>query len=147
METSGRAFGNVVVGSLFLMVLVAMVGITHGLVILETWRVDQASRPLVAQPTPALAAIDVDDGAAAAPAQGLPPASRIPGRAVVQTGACVVGGLAGTGAAMVVGPAEVAGLVAGAVLAPVSVPLTAAVLGGSFVTGCAASVVMAPMFR
>jgi hypothetical protein len=48
---------------------------------------------------------------------------------------------------MLAGPTEMAALIAGALSAPVSLPLVAAVLGGGFVTGCAVGATVAPIIR
>jgi hypothetical protein len=159
MDDTGKVLGGSLTGILIpavlavAMVLVAGAGITRGLHILETWRAGLAPAPTAAHPMPALAAIDVDQAVAPPPPAATPAATAAghgPSRQTGvfhQTGACVLGGLAGTGAAMAAGPAELTGLVAGALLIPVSAPLIAAGLGGSFVAGCAATALVATVVR
>jgi hypothetical protein len=154
MDGNGKVFGRALVGVLALtalMALVAVAGVTRGLVTLEAWRTGLAAMPVIAPPMPVLAALDMDEGAAAPPQPSPAPAgpSSGPGRTgtVGRTGACVFGGMVGTGAAMVAGPAELASLVAGLFLVPVSGPWVAAILGGGFVTGCAVTATVATMVR
>ncbi len=145
MDNKPKAIGITLIGMLGLALLTALTGITLGVISLETWRSNLLSTPMIAQPMPVLPAIDVDNVAAARPPAPAP--GRTPDHTARHAGACVLGGLAGTGVAMLAGPTEIATLIAGAVLLPVSVPLVGAVLGGGFITGCTISAMVAPMVR
>ncbi|CAK0741641.1 membrane hypothetical protein [uncultured Gammaproteobacteria bacterium] len=58
---------------------------------------------------------------------------------------CLIGGALGTGFTLVVGPAELAALVAGAALTPLSPLALAAALGVAALGSCAVGVAVAPM--
>ncbi len=62
---------------------------------------------------------------------------------VTQKG-CAIGGLAGTGASLLIGPAELAAWVTGAVVLPATVRVVGTVIGAALVTGCATGALVAP---
>lgn len=58
--------------------------------------------------------------------------------------ACLFGGLAGAGTALVIGPTEIGALVVGAALVPATAPVIGMVLGGAFVAGCGSAALLTP---
>ena len=61
---------------------------------------------------------------------------------------CAIGGVTGAGAALVIGPAEVAAMTTGAAAAvPATARLVGTVIAGALVTGCAVGAVVAPLFE
>ncbi len=59
---------------------------------------------------------------------------------------CAIGGVTGAGAALVIGPGEVAALTTGAAAAlPATARLVGTVIAGALVTGCAVGAVVAPL--
>ncbi|CAK0758167.1 membrane hypothetical protein [Azospirillaceae bacterium] len=58
---------------------------------------------------------------------------------------CVFGGLAGTGLTVMLGPAEIATLIAGAAVLPISPVVIGATLGSAFLTSCVLGAWLAPM--
>ena len=60
---------------------------------------------------------------------------------------CAIGGVTGVGAALVIGPAQVAALTTGAVaVLPSYARMVGTVIAGALVTGCAVGAVLAPVF-
>jgi len=64
-----------------------------------------------------------------------------------RAGACLFGGVAGTGAALVMGPAEIGALLASAAVVAPTAPLIGVVLGGAFVAGCAGTAILVPLLQ
>ncbi len=58
---------------------------------------------------------------------------------------CAIGGLAGTGASLVIGPAELAAWVTGAAVLPATLRVVGTVIGAALVTGCATGALVAPV--
>ena len=145
MDRKDKNSGILLVGMLAVVTLASAVGVTQGMRTLEAWRTGLASMPIEPSPIPVPPAIDVDDAAAAPPAAAVSSHAATPAHNRVRI--CALGGVAGTGVAMLAGPTEMAELIAGALSVPVSLPFVAAVLGGGFVTGCAVGATVAPIIR
>ncbi|MEI6558635.1 MAG: hypothetical protein WCO00_09525 [Rhodospirillaceae bacterium] len=115
-----------------------------------------AAAPL-APPTPAPAPVPMVAKAKEAPVAPVAPtrqADDVAGPEVLSLGGnwtvpqkgCAIGGVTGLGAALVVGPAEVAALTTGAAAAlPATARLVGTVIAGALVTGCAVGAVVAPL--
>jgi hypothetical protein len=58
---------------------------------------------------------------------------------------CAIGGLAGTGASLVIGPAELAAWVTGTAALPATVRVFGTVIGAALITGCATGALVAPV--
>ena len=113
-----------------------------------------APAPVVKAPEPAPAPIVMAPKAPVAPAAPTKQADASSGPEVLSAGSdwtppqkgCAIGGVTGVGAALVVGPAEVAALTTGAAAAlPATARLVGTVIAGALVTGCAVGAVVAPL--
>jgi hypothetical protein len=58
---------------------------------------------------------------------------------------CAIGGVAGTGVTLLIGPAEIAAWATGAVVLPATLRVVSTVIGAALVTGCAAGALVAPV--
>ncbi len=144
------------IGILVVTTLAAATGVILGIAEIDKMSLKSAPSVRALSVMPVMPAIDVDMTAAPTPipereAQPAPPPPAAPQPAAQpatsRAGACMFGGAAAAGTTIIIGPAEIAALLAGLALLPVSTPLTAAVLAGSFATGCAATALLAPSFR
>ena len=113
-----------------------------------------APAPVAKAPEPAPAPAPVAIKAPVAPVAPTRQADAASGPEVLSAGGewtvpqkgCAIGGVTGVGAALVVGPAEVAALTTGAAAAlPATARLVGTVIAGALVTGCAVGAVVAPM--
>jgi len=102
--------------------------------------------PVVVAESPKAPVASVKTPAAPPPAVAAPelsPELRIATDLTPKQKGCVVGGAAGTGAALVVGPTEVAAFATGAVV-PATARVIGTVIGSALVAGCAAGYLVAP---
>ena len=113
-----------------------------------------APAPVAKAPEPAPAPAPVAIKAPVAPVAPTRQADAASGPEVLSAGGewtvpqkgCAIGGVTGVGAALVLGPAEVAALTTGAAAAlPATARLVGTVIAGALVTGCAVGAVVAPM--